>query len=253
MIEMRTTFPKKPRRPKATLLTRDDYAQIARLMVDVIRLRARVYGVSLDGTPFTPYSPATAVRKRVTSVDDTPWADLQAVLDKLIARLERLPNDERKAAARRSIGHFRQQITEEKRKYGESIVRSTKVDLTDRAAAARTGRTPMLDAFDQSATVQKARIYNTCGYARWFLRGTKSHKNRNGTTMAGMPARPFLGLSDTEVAWILRDFVQPLIDYLGLEFARLFAEGVADDVRPDPCVLFRRAWQRKPTPQEESR
>lgn len=253
MIEMRTTFPRKRRRPRATLLTRDDYAQIARLMVDVIRLRARVYGVALDGHPFTPYSPATAVKKRRIAPDDAPWAELQATLDKLVARLDRLPNDERKAAVRRSIGHFRQQINEQKRQYGESIVRSTKVDLTDRAAAARTGRQPMLDAFDQSATVQKARIYNTCGYARWFLRGTKAHRGPNGQTIPGMPARPFLGLSDAEVEWILRDFVQPLVDYLGLEFARLFSEGVADDVRPDPCTLFRRAWQRKPTPQDESR
>lgn len=253
MIELRTTFPRRRRRPKATLLTRDDYAQIARLMVDVIRLRARVYGVALDGAPFAPYAPSTAARKRRIDPDDAPWAELQVTLDKLVARLERLSDPEDRAAVRRSIGHFRQEINEERRKYGEAITRSVKVDLTDRRAAAQTGRQPMLDAFDTSSSTQKARIYNTCGYARWFLRGTKAHRGAGGRMIAGMPARPFLGLSDAEEAWILREFVQPLVDYLGLEFARLFSEGVADDVRPDPGSLFRRAWQHKPSLQDEAR
>ena len=257
MLQMTTTFPKKKRRPKATLITRDEYAQIARLMVDVIRLRVRVYGVSLDGTPFTPYSPSTAAHKRGVEDAEAPWAELQATLDKLVARLERLQEGEDKSAVRRSIGHFRAQIVAERKKYGEMLVRTTKVDLSDRKAAAKTGRKPMLDSFDESATVQKARIYNTCGYARWFLKGTKSHMikkgDRAGQMLAGMPARPFLGLTDAEEEWLMREFVQPLIDYLGLEFARLFSEGVADDVRPEAHGLFRRAWQRKPSSQEESR
>ena len=256
MLEMKLSLPKKAKKKKQTLITRDEYAQIARLMVDIIILRTRGYGISTTGEAFVPYSPSTAAKKKGITDADAPWAELQSTLDKLVARLERMTEgEEAKAALRRSISHFRWEIVQERKAFGEKLVRETKVDLTDRRHAASLGREPMLEMFDMSSTTQKARIYNRNGIARLFAKGTNIRKRKgdNSGLTGSMPARPFIGLTDAEEEWIMRDFVQPLIDFLGLEFARLFSEKVADDVRPSAGVLFRRAWQKKPSSQEERR
>lgn len=252
MFHMSISLPKKVRRKPVTLLSREEYAGLAMLLADMIKIRTRVYNLDAKGKPFKPYSASYLRHKKPVSDDQSPWADLKVILDKITERYERRETtapEHVKAAFRAQIAHFWHEINQKKMTYYEELAQQTAVDLT------KSGE--LLNQLSQSSSKQKARVYADKSYAKWLAVGTKPQDRTDPETGKSyhrdrMPARPFMGVTSKELEWILEEYVQPFIDFLQLELGKVLFGTPARDVRPNPMQVTRKAWVKRPDEHEEA-
>lgn len=229
-------------------LGRNEYMVLSILMQDMIRQRVVEYHLDAYGYPFQEYSWRTAEKKDEPPVD-APWEKTRQIIGQLGRRLAKATgNKKAEQAIKAGIGHLWKLFDQQREEFYKN-------DKVGRSAVNLYGNTHdehMMDTLKQDGTKQFARVKAMAYYAKWIQRGVNhDRKDKTGRPNGKLPARPFIGLTDAEIRFLQKNFLDPFAEWY-LDALTAIALGEAPPKRPNPAAIGRQALHKKPTKNQEA-